>query len=274
MRAKWTIGLAAASLMIATQAQATASDIAGFCLELDANSETLAATARTGCLSSGKRDVENSLALEVDNESAVIRVTGEFQVEYQFHIGPTDCMGSSTISLTAEGAAPRRYSVIYGERMLGVADFTQTTDEAMCFDSGRFDSALPTYTHRNFSDWSTTQFKGWQDWRGADLPTLLAPLIEQMPASHEGRPSFKLEVEKALWLPRVVRKPFGPARQRQEVLTVRLTQHGILDDAISGMRLFAIARQTGKGWRLQNIYSQQMCARGQRAGQWSSAPCP
>jgi len=62
----------------------------------------------------------------------------------------------------------------------------------------------------------------------------------------------------------------------RHLMAIRIEEHGYLDDSVSGRRTFAAAHrdaQTGM-WRVKDPWHRFMCARGERAGQWSSARCP
>ncbi|MDC8755320.1 hypothetical protein OIK40_11785 [Erythrobacter sp. sf7] len=59
-------------------------------------------------------------------------------------------------------------------------------------------------------------------------------------------------------------------------MAIRIEEHGLADDSVSGKRTFASAEpdpDTG-GWRIVMHWHQWMCARGPNSGKWTSASCP
>jgi hypothetical protein len=86
----------------------------------------------------------------------------------------------------------------------------------------------------------------------------------------EGRPSAEITISRAKWR----RLPWQKLSD-YSFMAIQIEEHGYLDDSVSGKRLFASAKQhpqTGE-WRVTGQWHQFMCARGERAGQWSAKPC-
>ncbi|MEL6874397.1 MAG: hypothetical protein AAGM33_02880 [Pseudomonadota bacterium] len=257
---------------LSNEAHAAKSSVQTICTSL--KDKTLTVTVQTGCLRSGQRTNENSLALDVDQSTATIRIDGDFSVQYGYHIGSADCMGSTQFAFEAEAVEARRYNVMFGDRMLGQADFIADGEKAPCFNMRARAARHPAFRDRDFADWSTDLVTGWRDWRGDDLPALLAPLVGSFPDIMEGEPALLLSAAPARWFPSIVAKPFGPHRQHQQVMAVELTQRGLGDDSVSAMRFFGIAGQGDKGWHFKRLFAQAMCARGPNSGQWSASRCP
>ncbi len=58
-------------------------------------------------------------------------------------------------------------------------------------------------------------------------------------------------------------------------IAVSITQHGYLDDSVSVGRYFAeVRRDAGCQMKLEGLWSQNMRARGEHAGQRTGTPCP
>lgn len=271
MKMKWiTAVLALCSLT--SEAYAARSSVKSICTSL--NDQTLTVSVKSRCLRSGKRTDHNSLAVDVDQSTATIRINGDFTVEYGYHIGPADCMGSTQFELQANDIKPRRYTLLFGNRHLGQVDFTETLNQKPCFRVLAGAGEHPLVRERDFATWSQDMVTDWRNWTGDDLPNLVRPLIGSFPDIMEGSPKFSLSAERSRWVPSVVKKPFPLHRQYQQVMTVRLTQNGLSDDSVTAMRFVGIAKLGPEGWFFHRLYSQAMCARGSNAGQWIAAPCP
>jgi len=271
MKSKWIVGLIALS-SVSSQAQAMRSDIKSVCVSRDEQAQTLKVEARTRCLSSGTRTDSNSLDLSVDQNTATISITGNFETSYPNRIGSADCMGSRTITLESEPVASRRYALTFGDRFLGTVDYTAEDGGRQCYQVNRQFGAY--IRERDFSDWTVGGVSGWAEWRAADLSALVAPLADRFPMTMEGRPEIELTMRKARWLPSTVFKPVPVNGQSEDIIAIRITLHGFLDDSVSGERFVALAKREPDGWRLSRLYSQAMCGRGETAGQWSSVSCP
>lgn len=53
-----------------------------------------------------------------------------------------------------------------------------------------------------------------------------------------------------------------------------IVRSGLEDDSVSAAHLRLEFRKETDGWYPTNAYRRMMCARGDRAGQWSATPCP
>ncbi|MDJ0641913.1 MAG: hypothetical protein QNJ15_03770 [Erythrobacter sp.] len=268
------VGVLATGLM-ATQAQARVGQI---CLELPAGAGTLKAEIASGCLPTSPA-YEGAFAVQVDAHTATITINGGFTQVGDARIGTTDCMGSRVIEQEAKAAGPRRYSVIVNNRHVGAIDASDTQfgmrAVRRCF-AGRSQVQVPssdtmaTYSISQFSDWIGRDEGKPAPITASTLGGLAAQLLGDHPESQEGRPSAKIEISPAQWQ----RRPWDKQTDRT-FMAIRIEEHGYLDDSVSGRRTFATARrdtQTGE-WSITGLWRQFMCARGEKAGQWSSEPC-
>lgn len=271
MKMKW-ISAVLALCSLTSEAYAARSSVKSICTSL--TDKTLTITVKSHCLRSGKRTDQNSLAVDVDQSTAAIRIKGDFTVEYGYHIGPTDCMGSTQFDLQAKDIEPRRYKLLFGSQYLGRVDFTETLNQKPCFKVFAGAGEHPLIRERDLENWSQDMVTGWSDWTEDNLPALVRPLVGSFPDNIVGNPQFTLSVERSRWVPSVVKKPFPPHRQYQQVMTVRLTQNGLGDDSVTANRFVGIAKQGPKGWYFHRLYSQHMCGRGPNAGQWTTSSCP
>ena len=273
-------GLVIAANAIATQAHASVETI---CLELPAGAGTVTAEIASGCLPTSPGH-KGAFTISVDAESAVIAIDGQYTPSREQRIGTADCMGSQTIKQTANAAGPRRYSVLVNGNFRGVIDASDTMfglrSERQCFagpsQTQQFrPERVTTYMRAQFADWIARP-RGkpkdalYQD-SYASTGAAVAALLGRHPESLEGRQSAEITISLAQWRGRAVQKP-----PKVRFVAVSIEEHGYLDDSVSGKRTFAELKQnsqTGE-WRISGHWYQFMCARGQRAGQWSARPCP
>ena len=269
-----TLGAMAASLM-ATQAHARVGQI---CLELPAGAGSLKAEIASGCLPTHPR-YEGTFDVKVDAHTATISINGGYTQIGDSRIGTADCMGSRVMEKEAEAAGPRRYSVIVNDRFVGVLDASDTQfgmrAVRRCF-AGRgqlkvaSSDTMVTYAKSHFADWIAREGKKPEPITAPTLGGLAAKLLGNHPESREGRPSATISIGPAQW-----RREFADKLADRRFMAIRIEEHGYLDDSVSGRRTFAEAHQhpqTGE-WRVRGMWHQYMCARGERAGQWSGQPC-
>ena len=130
---------------------------------------------------------------------------------------------------------------------------------------------MATYSESHFSDWIGRDEEKPAPITAPTLGGLAAQLLGDHPESDEGRPSAEIEISPAQWQ----RRPWDKLADRT-FMAIRIEEHGYLDDSVSGRRTFAAARRDDKSgqWRIAGLWRQYMCARGERAGQWSGKPCP
>lgn len=269
------IWIAAASGAMSAQSAAAQTNVSFICSALDRNSGELTVKVDTGCMTGMARYKDNDLELAVDQQRATIKVSGS--IEYFPITSPIvthDCAGATQISLSASGIEARRYSVNYNGEWLGVADLLESPQFDSCMNAVRRSSATE-FKHVNrqsFDDWSDDPVHGWSEWRGENAFSLVSPLLSDHPETDEGRPQVDIRVEKRIWN---MQWPHRDKLWKSEpFVAVWITRHGLLDDSISGDRYFAELRRDGDGWRIEELFGQHMCARGETAGQWTAERCP
>lgn len=271
---------ALSAVALSAQAQARVGTI---CLELPAGAATVKAKISSGCLSTSPR-YKGEFSVEVDAERAVIAVDGHFKPTREQRITTADCMGSRTIEQDAEAAGPRRYSVVVNGEYRGILDAsdTQFGMHAVkdCFQGRRQiqkrrSEVVESYRPGYFRDWIGRSKGEPSDPLYTNVYSTpaeaAAVLIGNHPESMQGRPIAEITISKAKW-------QFGgfPKPPIPYFMAIQIEEHGYLDDSVSGKRTFAAAKQdqaTGR-WRIERYWYQFMCARGERAGQWSGQPCP
>lgn len=266
---------------VALTAQAHAK-VGTVCLELPAGAGMVKAEIASGCLPTSPQ-YDGAFTVVVDAQRAVIAIDGSFKPTREQRVSTADCMGSRTIEQESEAAGPRRYSVMVNGEYRGVLDASDTQFGMRavkdCFaGSGRVQQRRPevivSYNPASFKDW-IGQSKG-KPSNPLYTNTYAAPaqaaaaLIGNHPQSKEGRPSAQITISKARWR-------FGgfPRPPIPYFMAIQIEEHGYLDDSVSGKRTFAAVKQdptTGE-WRIGRHWHQFMCARGERAGQWSAQPC-
>ena len=272
-----TIGrpaIIALATLLGAQAQAAQSAVRHICPEYDRAAQELAVRVSTGCITGMARFKEHDLVLEVDQERAHIAVSGNIRFHPITSRGVTaDCRGAQDFTLSAGDVQPRRYTLSYAGEPLGTLDLLEGAEPPVCLGTKGSKRRLePRFVNPDsFSDWAFDPQGGWRNWRGASITALLEPLLSMAPESIEGRPEIAITMEKQL-LQTVRSRPDGGGRQ--PFIAVSITRHGLGDDAVSGDRYFIAVVESEDGWRVERLWHQQMCARGQYAGQWTSAACP
>jgi len=266
--------LAVAGLALATQAQAqTARTLVGFiCPNLNATAGRLEVRVSNVCLPAGSQIEAQDLSLEVDQQHALIKVTGGFEASPGSRVGNTYCPATQYISLDADGIEARRYTVLYEGEYLGVANFLRGEDPPECLDASNLLARRsgPSILRLSFADWDANPVAGWRDWRGTDPWTLLSPILSTHPESLEGGPRASVEMERLRWRGVSGMNRGGPPW----FIGVWITRHGFADDSVSGDRYFAGIVPDEAGWRVERLWRQHMCARGDQAGQWTTTGCP
>lgn len=264
---------ALASLAFASQAHAQAAGNIGFiCPELNASTGQLEVRVSNSCLTGGSRIVSQDLMLEVDQQHALINVTGGFEVSPGTLVGNAYCAAPEVVPLQASEVEARRYTVLYEGEYLGMADFLSDEDQPGCLNISELTASAAgrDILRLSFAEWDDDPVDGWRDWRGSDPLSLLSPILATHPEALEGRPSVSIEMEKLNW--RGMQNVVSGAPS--ELIGVWITRHGFADDAVSGDRYFAAVIFDDEGWRIDWLWGQTMCARGDQAGQWTTARCP
>ena len=265
----------AAAVALFAQPVSAQTNISFICPTLDRNSGELLVLVDTGCITGMARYKDDDLHLEVDQQNAVIRVNGSINYHpLDSMIVTQDCGGAKQVTLTASGMAARRYTVLFNGDRLGTADLLEQSQPNSCMSAARHRrvSSFAVVNRQMFDDWSSNPIDGWQELRAPDVFELLAPLLANHPETMKGHPQVELKIEKRVWNMAGTRtdKPW----KSYPFVAVWLTRHGFLDDSVSGDRYFAELRHNGDGWLIEALFGQNMCARGEAAGQWTAEPCP
>ncbi|MEP3051013.1 MAG: hypothetical protein ABJP48_07905 [Erythrobacter sp.] len=268
-----TRALAAGTLLaLAAQAQAAQARVTHICPSWDRSNDELSVRIDSGCISTSRDYIGNDVAIEVDQNYATIRVTGTMEFSSGGRIQTADCMGGKSITLRAQNIEARRYSVVFNDQVLGVSDLIANPQPQEC-QSVTAPARFGTFERTSFSqfqDWSDNPIDGWQDWTGTSVIGLLEPLLAGHPETEEGAPTVSLNISKRQWAGFNLR---NDPTSRDPFIAVEITRHGFLDDSVSGDRLFAQVRQTAEGWKIIRLFGQNLCARGEHAGQWTKERC-
>lgn len=265
--------IGALGFALVAHANAAQARVMYVCPQLDTAADKLSVRVTTGCLSSTSRYKDNTLALKVDQDSATISVTGTINHHPPGSlISSADCMGTKSITLEASDVEARRYTVIYEGHSLGLSDLIEDPQPNTCLtvQSTRSRFAFPSANRTSYAEWSDDPVTGWREWRGRDPIRLLAPLLSGHPETEEGQPTLSLNFGKRQWSGH----SFQGAAAHAPFLGVSIERHGFLDDAVSGDRYFAALRYDEGSWRIEHLWGQSLCARGENAGQWSGEDCP
>lgn len=274
-----TVLFAIAATALGSQAHARVGQI---CLELPAGAGVVKAEIASGCLPTHPQ-YEGAFRIAVDPDRATIAIDGGFTQIGDSQIASADCMGSRVVEQEAEAAGPRRYSVTVNGEYRGVIDASDTMFGMRavreCFEGPSQNKIarpeqMTIFMREQFADWiARPQGKPadpiYRD-TYATLAQAAAALIGNHPESMEGRPSVEVTILQGEWR----RKPWDKLADRR-FMAIRVEEHGYLDDSVSGRRQFATAQrnnETGE-WRITDHWQQFMCAREERAGQWSGEPC-
>jgi hypothetical protein len=266
--------LAVFATCLSVQAGTAQSAVRYICPEFDRGTQELSVRVSTGCVTGMARFKEHDLALKVDQERAHIQLSGDIRFHPIGSRGVTaDCAGAQSFTLSAKDIEPRRYTLSYAGDQLGQVDLFGEAESPICFGTrGSKRRRKPRFVNPDsFSDWAFDHEGGWRDWRGASIAALLEPLLGSAPESLEGQPEIEIRMDKRLWQP-ALRKPDG--RRPRPFIAVTMTRHGLGDDAVSGDRYFVAVVRGEAGWRVEKLWRQHMCARGQHAGQWTGQACP
>lgn len=275
---------ALAIVALTAQAQARMGQV---CLELPAGAGSLKTKIKSGCLPTFPK-YKSAFDIGVDANTATIAINGGFEKIGDARIGTADCMGSRMVEKETTAAGPRRYSIIINDRFVGVLDASdamsgmQAVQKCFAWPSQRTRPSperVTTYRRSQFADWiELTPSKTWGKPPSSKQPPitadtlglLAAQLLGNHPESKEGRQNAQITFSPARWQ----RERFQKLAD-YSFMAIQIEEHGYLDDSISGRRTFAAAKQhpqTGQ-WRVSAHWQQYMCARGSKAGQWTSQGC-
>lgn len=256
---------------LAMQAGAAQARVQYICPELDTASNRLSVNVKSGCMSSSTSYIANDLAVEVDQQRAHITITGDIEFGGGGRIVTADCMGAQSITLTADGIEARRYTVSYGDSYIGLANLLDDPAPKQCLqtDQAKLAYRYPTIHKTEFRDWSTDLFPGHKEWRSATPMDLVSKVLGTFPETDEGKFDMELSFKKMMWAGWPAQRTLPP---HEPFLAVRIERHGLLDDSVSGDRYFIAMRFDGE-WKIEQLWGQSMCGRGDNAGQWTGKPC-
>ncbi|MEM7500294.1 MAG: hypothetical protein AAF371_20225 [Pseudomonadota bacterium] len=215
-------------------------------------------TLSTGCVSSSFQRLDGSPAVTVEDDRATIRLEGGFRYEVPTGATLTDCAGGAIEQVRVESLGARRYSVFADGAYQGILDLT--TEPQACTAP---ESAAGFDAERDGADWKATDRPRWGRLTAPRLVDLLPRLVRDYPTAIEGRPTVEIEIA-----PSPLNGPDGPR------LEVRATGTGYPDDAVTGVRFVLLASPHPDGWRMDELWRQNLCARGSSAGQWTADRCP
>ena len=230
------------------------------CSMMDGRTKETVITIDNRCVSSSQKYEGNTFKIDIDQQAAMIRITGDYQYKAPIsRIGTTDCAGARRLSIRQPGIGLRRYGIIYNGQFRGYVDHTQSSAQR-CVRHHRFRERGGNYSatglrQRGFTRVDLTTH---QPRTAASLIGALGSRVTGHPEAIEGRPTMHIEI--------------GPAASGS-MMIVEVTQHGLLDDSVSGERYVGHVKQGPDGWRLIGLWKQSMCARGRHAGQWTGGRC-
>ena len=210
-----------------------------------------------GCISSSARLLNEDITVRLDEETAAIRLDGDFHLDETPRTQTADCMGRLQREFTFEGTAARCYRIFNNGEFSGVKDFNKTIAEESATCPARFN-----VRGRNNKSFSRDRYCHWRDLAAeASAPDLLS-LISVIAGSHpesDNNPHSALTIS------------INPATDAG--VNVAMELQGIEDDSIAGQRYRGTAVIEESGWRFTELVTQFLCARGDNAGQWVKEGC-
>lgn len=271
MRMIKTVLTAGAAVALA-QASAAQARVQFICTQYSAAHKTLNIEVSSGCISSSLQYAGNDISLAVEPTRASIRVSGDIKYSGGGHIHSKDCMARKTIELSESTVDARLYSLSYNDQFVGTLDLLNGDTPRKCHSISRQRVADPQAINSGkFEQWRLADQYDYAEWSGSSLSQLLEPIVSQYSAEEEGRLTLEIRVSKMKWYPR----PMQPHSQSKDgFVAVEIERLGVGDDSVSGDRLFGEAVFEDGTWHLRNLWRQNMCVRGQYAGQWTKELCP
>ncbi|QFT78666.1 hypothetical protein [Erythrobacter sp. THAF29] len=260
--------------VLAAQAQVAQARVTYICPEL--HGSELKVRVDSGCMSTSTSYTDNDLTLEVDQNTATIRVTGDIEYNSGGPIHTADCMGATSFTLSAENIDVRNFAVFYKNTKIGEANFIENRKPKQCLGTRAARShqgSMKFIQYNTFQHWDNNPLDGWREWRGDSVFDLLSPVLDGHPETMEGVPTMSMKMEKAKW-----HRHFSIRERinwRDPFIMITFEQKGYLDDSVSAGRYAAAIRMDENGkWKLDGFWAQHMCARGKNAGQWTGSNCP
>jgi hypothetical protein len=231
------------------------------CAERNAATRTMTIVLSGGCVSSSQPYRGQTFTVKVDQQTARIVIAGKFNYDPgRSASGTSDCQNAKTATLNVADTAPRRYSVEYNGRYIGVVDFTATGARSCPREERRSLDWLKRQVEPASADqrYAAVDVAAWKPSPAASLTALLAPILRGHPESLEGRPSLKLAAHKEI---------------SGKGLIVEIEMLGYLDDAVAGEQFLGFVEHGANGWVMRSLWKRSLCARGASAGQWTGKPC-
>jgi hypothetical protein len=246
--------LVVAAALASTFAADAAAQSVSVCAHRDDATQSMVLTISNGCVSSSQAYLGSDIAVEVDQELAAIRVSGNFNyAPNTSQVATTDCMGSKRVDVEIADTEARRYGVSHDGAYLGVIDLTGTSGPVCAGDAVKDRIPRPLSM-----DWKAIDLEEWQPRTANSAIRLIAPIYQHFPDSLELAPSIRIEIEK---------RPGHSSLQA----SVRIV--GLSDDSVSGEEYIAEIVGSADGWSLTGLWRRWLCARGPRAGQWTTEAC-
>ncbi|MEL6767823.1 MAG: hypothetical protein AAFP17_11640 [Pseudomonadota bacterium] len=215
-------------------------------------------TLSTGCLSSSFERLDGSPAVVVDELNATVLIEGGFRYNVPANgIATTDCGGGVIEQMAVESLSARRYRVLANGAYQGVLDLT--TEAQACTAPEGAPGIDPATLER---DWKATDRPRWGRLTAPRIVDLLPRLVRDFPSTIEGRPTVTVEI---------ARSPSDGSNGPR--LEIHASGTGYPDDSVNGVRFVLLASPHPDGWRMDELWRQNLCARGERAGQWTADRC-
>ncbi|MDH3742558.1 MAG: hypothetical protein OER56_13275 [Hyphomicrobiales bacterium] len=217
----------------------------------------------TGCTSSSYAYIGNNVNVVVDEERAVVRVTGRFDYQKRSsnNVAKADCMAAKRVSIEVAGVEGRRYRLMENGKFRGVVDFSEAANR-QCIGSKRSVSKVGSVSIANAGSGMKLARQLLKTQSAATIQEIIAPLLAAHAISAGSRASLSLDIN------------VKDDKAVRATAYARLTAHGLADDSVSGVRYTIGFASQGEVWRVSGMRRENMCARGSQAGQWTSNPCP
>ncbi len=223
------------------------------CGAYNSGEKTIMLQVRSGCVSGSHRYQNHTIKPHIDEATATITVAGKFNYERsKSKVITRDCSSGRAIDFTLEGVEPRRYSVVTDKGFAGTLDFTASF-KRQCARLTRMPHVMST---RRVAALLPRV-------KGDTIQEIIAPLMRQLAVSTEGRGSLSVQIGSS-----------GP--RPGNVLAgayAEIKALGLADEAVMGVHFTINFRASGDGWKAMRIGRRNLCARGERAGQWVNGTC-
>ncbi len=247
--------------LIGNSTGAAAQNAFTVCADRNGGTKQMTVTVSNRCVSSSYKYRGNNFEIDVQQNTATIDVTGDFDYKRPTGgIGTTDCGGAKTLEFKIDGTEARRYGVVVNGRYAGTIDFNQSNARACPKQHNRIRFDVPARKSiRLRSTHAKVDLTNWNPKQASSLMSLFKPITNFHPESTDGRPSLQIDAVQ---------------RQDGRGMFVQIVTLGLLDDSVSGMSYIGSVDEGASGWVLKQLWKRALCARGARAGQWTTGACP